>query len=118
MKPPSDLPDKMSLDNENIKNTVIKMQKFITSRDMRILKNIDERKYLAKCEEKFGKFKFTLPGLYKMVLKQGKNFEMERLEQMLSMKNDVDNKKTSYDDASKKVGLKYYNDFIDKSGKK
>jgi hypothetical protein len=51
-----------------------------------------------------------------MILDKGKKFEMERLEQMLSMKKDVDTNKTDYDVASKKVGLQYYKDFVDKNG--
>lgn len=116
MNRPSQLPDKMSLDNENIKTQVSRLQKFVSTREMRVLKNNNQRAFEAECEKKFKSFKFTLPSLYKMVLIQGKKFEMERLDQMLSMKKDVDTNKTDYDLASKKVGLKYYKDFVNKDG--
>jgi hypothetical protein len=116
MNHPSQLPEKMSLDNDTIRSQVLKLQKFVSSREMRVLKNNNQRAFEAECEKKFNVFKFTLPALYKMILDKGKKFEMERLEQMLSMKKDVDTNKTDYDVASKKVGLQYYKDFVDKNG--
>ena len=52
MNRPSQLPEKMSLDNDNIRTQVLKLQKFVSSREMRVLKNNNQRAFEAECEKK------------------------------------------------------------------
>ena len=62
--------------------------------------------------EKFNEFFVKYPSLAKMISEDPYNFDMDRLLDMLNLKNKVGNKEISYQDASAGLGYKYYDEFV------
>tara|TARA_Y100001958_G_C21172011_1_gene503596 strand:- start:622 stop:1014 length:393 start_codon:yes stop_codon:yes gene_type:complete len=62
--------------------------------------------------EKFNDFFIKYPSLAKMVSEDPYHFDMNRLLDMLNLKNKVSNKEISYQDASTGLGYKYYDEFV------
>jgi len=59
-----------------------------------------------------GDFFDKYPTLFHMVSNNPYDFEMDRLKEMLALKNKVTTNEVSYKDASVKIGYKYYDEFI------
>jgi hypothetical protein len=62
--------------------------------------------------DKFNEFFLKYPSLAKMVSENPYHFDMDRLFDMLNLKNKVGNKEISYQDASAGLGYKYYDEFV------
>jgi hypothetical protein len=62
--------------------------------------------------DKYNEFFLKYPSLAKMVSEDPYNFDMDRLLDMLNLKNKVGNKEISYQDASSGLGYKYYDEFV------
>ena len=59
-----------------------------------------------------GDFFDKYPTLFHAISNNPFNFEMDRLKDMLALKNKVTNKEVSYKDASVGIGYKYYDEFV------
>ena len=59
-----------------------------------------------------GDFFDKYPTLFHMVSNNPYNFEMDRLVEMLNLKNKVTKNEVSYKDASVGIGYKYYDEFV------
>ena len=60
----------------------------------------------------FGDFSERYPTLFQLMCRNPFDFERGRLVQMLQMRNQIYRKEISFDQASKKVGRQYYNEFV------
>ena len=62
--------------------------------------------------EQHTEFFTTYPTLAKLVSEDPYNFDMNRLLEMLNLKDRVANKEISYSDASTSLGVKYYDEYV------
>ena len=104
--------------NENLNNNEIILGyvktiiKFINDENLIETKNINNDFYTNTIKNKFNDFSVRYPGLFNLILNDPNNFEFERLIQMLNLKNSVENKTKSYENASKEIGQTYYDEFV------
>lgn len=68
--------------------------------------------YVQMMCKKYNTFFERYPTLFYKMIENPINFNMERLCHMLNMKAKIDNNNISHEDASKKIGAKYYNEFV------
>lgn len=62
--------------------------------------------------ERFNEFFTSYPTLAKMISEDPYNFDMNRLMEMLNLKERVANKEISYKDASTGLGIQYYDEYV------
>lgn len=62
--------------------------------------------------EKFNDFFIKYPTLAKMISENPYTFDMDRLLDMLNLKNKVSNNEITYKDASAGLGYKYYDEYV------
>lgn len=62
---------------------------------------------------KFPKFHENYPTLFFMIVENPTKFDMNRLKELLNLKKEVEENKISYEDASKNLGQKYYDEFVE-----
>jgi hypothetical protein len=76
--------------------------------------NIPEQPYTFQqtMKTQFESFAEQYPTLFQLMCRDPFHFERDRLIQMLQMRNRVYKKELSYDQASKKVGKQYYEEFV------
>jgi len=67
---------------------------------------------IKKTLDVHGDFFDKYPTLFHMISNNPYNFEMDRLVEMLNLKNKVKNKEVTYKDASVGLGYKYYDEFV------
>ena len=72
----------------------------------------DSQKCVQDAFEKFNDFFLNYPTLAKMISENPYNFDMNRLLEMLQLKDRVSEKKISYQDASTGLGFKYYDEYV------
>ena len=100
--------------NQKILMHIKKLLKVAKSKEFRKIKISNYILYQQKLREKFDQLDRFYPSLFRMAIDDPINFDMPKLKSMLSMKDNVENKKVSYEDANKKIGLQYYNEYIKK----
>ena len=100
--------------NQKILIHVKKLLKVAKSKEFRKVKVTNNILYQQKLRERFDQLDRFYPSLFRMIIDDPINFDMSKLKSMLSMKDKVENKEVSYDDANKKIGLQYYNEYIKK----
>ncbi len=103
----------MSLDNDKIISFVSRMINFVTKDEMKILSKNNKRLYFAALDEKFAYYHENCPGLFNMIADDPDDFDMLRLQQMLVMKTKVEQQNISYENASKKIGQDYFDEFVE-----
>ena len=72
----------------------------------------DKEQCIKNTLDVYGDFFDKYPTLFHMVSNNPYNFEMNRLTEMLNLKNKVKNNEVSYKDASVGIGYKYYDEFV------
>lgn len=89
---------------------------------MQILYKTNNVQYRKELTEKYTDFAMSYPALFNMVIDNPKNFDMNRLKQMLLLRKKVKNNYITYDEASTQIGQQYYDEFakplVDKLPKK
>jgi len=98
--------------NENILALVNDLLVYYNKPDIK--KEMEENKdeCIKRTLEVKGDFFDKYPTLFYMVSNDPYNFEMDRLTEMLNLKNKVKNEEVSYKDASVGIGYKYYDEFV------
>ena len=102
-------------DNEIILGYVKTIIKYIEDEDLYVTKDTDYMFYVTTIKEKFNEFSVRYPALFNMIIENPKKFEYNRLIDMLNLKNSVDKNKTTYENASVKIGQEYYDEFVKKT---
>lgn len=82
--------------------------------EMKEIKNRSYQDYRLKIDSKpeFKEFSLNYPGLFNKIIDDSENFELNRLKEMLIKKTKISKNKISYEDATKQIGEKYYNEFV------
>ena len=77
------------------------------------LKKDDSIEFKRVMLEHFGQLRDKSLTLFEMVLDKGENFDIARLAKMMNLRDEVfENKTTSYEEASKKLGQEYFDEFV------
>lgn len=82
---------------------------------MMVLSRTDRDEYVNKCNTKYEDFFTKYPTLFYKIIDDPvsfKNHGRKRLLKMLNTKNDIDTNKTTHEEASKKIGKSYYNEYV------
>jgi len=105
----------MSLSRESqlIKEYVEKMLDYLRKESVQELKRTDHPAFFEKMNNKFSHLKEKLPSLFNMLIEGNPDeFEMRRLEDMLYMKDRVNNNQISAERASVQIGQQYFNEYV------
>lgn len=95
-----------------IKENVEKILEFCLLKENRTLRreNIDE--YKQKCMRQFSFMHQKYPTLFFSLIENPSTFPIYRLEEMLSLKKRIETDELSTENASVRVGQKYYDEFV------
>ena len=88
---------------------------FVMRDSMAVLSRTDRDEYVNKCNTKYEDFFTKYPTLFYKIIDDPisfKNHGRKRLLKMLNTKNDIDTNKTTHEEASKKIGKSYYNEYV------
>ena len=100
--------------NQKILMHVNKLLKIVKSNEFRKIKETNKILYQQKLREQFDQLDRFYPSLFRMIIDDPINFDLSKLKSMLSMKTKIKNNEVTYDDANKKIGLQYYNEYVKK----
>jgi hypothetical protein len=101
-----------------IKEKVENLLKFCLTKEntKKRVTNIDEYKQI--CMKTYPEFHERYPTLFFTIIENPSTFPKYRLDELLNIKNLVDNNKVSEQNASIALGQKYYNEFVKDTVKK
>ena len=77
-----------------------------------IKRNNDINNYKQECMIKFTNFHQRYPTLFFSIIENPSSFPIYRLDEMLNLKEKIDNNKLNEQRASIHLGQKYYNEFV------
>lgn len=77
-----------------------------------IKRNNDINNYKQECMIKFTNFHQRYPTLFFSIIENPSSFPIYRLDEMLNLKEKIDNNKLNEERASIHLGQKYYNEFV------
>ena len=99
-------------DADTIRKNIEKLIQFCVKRDNMILRrdNIDEYKRIMMV--KFSHIHQKYPTLFFIVIENPTSFPISRLEEMLSLKKQIETDQTTNEQASVHLGQKYYDEFV------
>ena len=100
------------MSSEYILENCNKILKHTKRDDISELRYTDRTKYVQNMCRKFEEFFEKYPTLFYKIIENPFEFNMSRLENMLNMKRKIDDNKISHENASKKIGASYYNEFV------
>ena len=98
--------------NQKILIHVNKLLKKANSREYKNIKKNNKILYEQKLREDFPEMEKFYPSLFRMIIDDPRNFNLNKLKNMLSMKDKIENKEVTYDTANKSIGLEYYNEYV------
>jgi len=95
-----------------IRKNTEKLLKFcLTEQNCKLrAENMNEYKQLAM--RSFPTFHYNYPTLFFMIVEDPANFNRERFDSMLDRKIKIEKNETTLEDESKKIGEKYYDEFV------
>jgi|TARA_B110000037_G_C17003552_1_gene458285 hypothetical protein len=79
------------------------------------LRHKNRNEYVSKCNTKYPEFFKRYPALFFKIIDNPNGFKnngRKRLLKFLNIKEDIDLKKISHEEASKNIGRKYYNEYV------
>ena len=99
-------------ESKTIKNRVQELLQYCLKKEntKKRINSIDE--YKQDCMKFFSQFHERYPTLFFTIIENPSTFPMYRLDELLNVKNLVDDKKVSEQNASIALGQKYYNEFV------
>lgn len=95
-----------------IKNQVNEIISHCIKRENIIKRNNDINNYKQECMIKFTNFHQRYPTLFFSIIENPSSFPIYRLDEMLNLKEKIDNNKLNEQRASIHLGQKYYNEFV------
>lgn len=95
-----------------IKNQVNEIISYCIKRENIIKRNNDINNYKQECMIKFTNFHQRYPTLFFSIIENPSSFPIYRLDEMLNLKEKIDNNKLNEQRASIHLGQKYYNEFV------
>lgn len=112
IKIPQNISTKPTLSNGELYKTVVKILKTARSREYTILRNTSKKDYELKIKTEFKDFYEIYPNLFDMCIQNPTSFNMDKFKEMLNYKNKVDTGKINYNNASKEIGQKYFDEYV------
>ena len=103
--------NKKNFKSDKLLKLCIDLKKHVSSRENINLKKKNPRKFYEQTCTKFDELKL-FPALMSGIIKSGDNFEIDRLIDMLSLRENIKEKNMTVEDATKIVGKSYYNEFM------
>jgi len=95
-----------------IKIQVNEIISYCIKRENIIKRNNDINNYKQECMIKFTNFHQRYPTLFFSIIENPSSFPIYRLDEMLNLKEKIDNNKLNEQRASIHLGQKYYNEFV------
>jgi hypothetical protein len=108
-----DKEEEVYLSNKEILISVKEMLAFKKNNEVKKKKIANYNEYYKFFVSRFMKLHMNLPTIFNKVLEDD-NFELHRLQEMLKMRKNVDDKKITNFDASVKISQKYTDEFVKK----
>jgi len=87
------------------------MHKEVSKEEMKVLKKIDEKKYMDYFTNRYHELHYNFPALFNLIASDGEKFNIEKLKEMLRLRDRVDRNEVSNKDASEHIGKKYFNEY-------
>ena len=88
---------------------------FVSQNEIAELKYRNKDKYISECNNKFKEYFERFPKLFFLIIDNPQEYirsGRNRLLKQLKMKDNIDNKKISFEEASQKIGKEYYNKYV------
>lgn len=98
--------------SSEVKNQVIEIISFCLSRENTIKRREDIDEYKQICMRKFTNFHQNYPTLFFSIIESPSSFSIYRLDEMLHLKQKIEEKKVTEEKASVHLGQKYYDEFV------
>ncbi len=98
--------------NTQVLNMVNKLLNYVQSDSMKKLRTSSAGLYRKACIDTFPTFFDNTPSLFNLIVDEPDGFDFNRLKKMLALKTQVENKNTSYEEASTRLGQEYYDEFV------
>jgi len=95
-----------------IKIQVNEIISYCIKRENIIKRNNDINNYKQECMIKFTNFHQRYPTLFFSIIENPSSFPIYRLDEMLNLKDKIDNNKLNEQRVSIHLGQKYYNEFV------
>jgi len=100
------------LSNEEILTSVRKIVDHALKPRMQQLMISKPAEYNKELQLTYPEFMDKCPSLFFTIMDNPKTFDMQRLHEMLTKRKQIANREISQEDADKKVGQEYYDEFI------
>ena len=97
--------------NEKILLHATAMYKEACKEEMKVLRTVDEKKYTEYFTNRFYELHVNFPAIFNLIARDGDKFDMNRLKDMLRLKDRVDKNEISSESASEKIGKQYFNEY-------
>jgi hypothetical protein len=99
-------------DAETIKKNIEDLISFCVKRENMILRRENIDNYKRRMMDKFDYIHQKYPTLFFTIIENPTTFPISRLEEMLSLKKQIEIDVTTNDEASVHLGQKYFNEFV------
>ena len=99
-------------DAETIKKNIEDLINFCVKRENMILRRENIDNYKRRMMDKFDYIHQKYPTLFFTIIENPTTFPISRLEEMLSLKKQIEINVTTNDEASVHLGQKYFNEFV------
>jgi len=97
---------------DKIRNDINTLLQFCLRRDMIQLRNVNMDEYKQVCMRTFTDIHQKYPSLFFMAVENPSTFDRRRFEELLSYKKKVEEEHESYEEVSKQLGERYYQEFV------
>jgi len=99
-------------DADTIRKNIEELIQFCVKRENMLLKRDNIDHYKRKMMDKYSHIHQKYPTLFFIVIENPTSFPISRLEEMLSLKKQIENNQTTNEQASVHLGQKYYDEFV------
>ena len=83
--------------------------------EMKVLKKVDEKKYMEYFINRYTDLHNNYPALFNLLILDGAKFDMNKLKNMLRMKDKVERNEVSNQAASEQIGKQYFDEYCKKA---
>ena len=98
--------------SSEIKENVIELISFCLSKESTKHRNENIDEYKQVCMRKYTKMHEKYPTLFFLIIENPSSFPLYRLDEMLNLKEKIENETLDNNEASVELGQKYYNEFV------
>jgi hypothetical protein len=102
----------MDISREQIVRTVLQIIVFIRNQHLIPLRGTNYEEFHRQIYDQFTDFANRFPSLFRLILEDPDNFQLDRLKQMLNQREQVRNGSLTPEAASIKVGQEYFDEFV------